>query len=490
MKTILTLLVPSVFAIGANANETIPHIFSPSTPAKASEVNENFDYLNSRLNELEETFPSNGAEVLELDIDCTNNPAALNEAYLQNKLVKNLSFSIKGSCYGDIYTPRVEGEFVTTVQSQVIAIAGVDETATLIDNDLTGSINLWATFSGGLYLRDLSITTSGVIPVAFSRNSHGDIYNVKITKTEGDAFAGIYVQEGAQIYLGNVEVNGFDTGITGRNGAVIRTTGDISITALATGISLQSSVFRGYGDININAPENAVHLDFNSSWRGWGTTLNVTKGNISVNTGSAMVTETINAPNSLLDVYHSTFNGNGLSVDTVSANGSTVTLSDSSITGEVTSHQNAKVEIYNTPLTSVNVWLSSFIYGGGTLTNLSVHGGSRVHLGEASIVENIDSNMGSIVDIYKANITGNVYINSNSTMFANESTFGSNAFLHINDGGVSSLFSGTTIDEEQTSCYFGSLDIENVDVNAFDNGCLNTGGYQEMVDVFKNSRNN
>ena len=189
MKIILTLLVPSVFAIGANANESIPHIFSPSTPAKASEVNENFDYLNSRLNELEETFPSSGAEVLHLDIDCTNNPAALNEAYLQNKLVKNLSFSIKGSCSGDIYTPRVEGEFVTTVQSQVIAITGVDETATLIDNDLTGSINLWATFSGGLYLRDLSITTSGVIPVAFSRNSHGDIYisrryNLKIRNTK------------------------------------------------------------------------------------------------------------------------------------------------------------------------------------------------------------------------------------------------------------------------------------------------------------------
>lgn len=490
MKIISTLLASSVLTVTANASETIPHIFSPSTPAKASEVNENFDYINSRLNQLEETSSNSGVAVLELNIDCTDNPAALNEAYLQNRLKKDLSFFITGSCYGDINTPRVEGESVTNVQSQVVAITGTDETAALIDNNLTGGINLWASFSGGLYLRDLTITTSGGIPVAFSRNSHGDISNVTISKAEGDAYAGIYVQEGAQIYLGNVEVNGFDTGISGRNGAVIRATDDISITALNTGISLQSSVFRGFGNINVNAPENAIHLDFNSSWRGWGTTLNVTQGTISVNSGSAMVTDAINAPNSLLDVYHSTFNGNGASLSKVAANGSTLTLSDSNITGEVTSHQNAKVEIYNTPLTSVNVWLnSSFIFGGENLTYLSVHGGSRAHLGEAS-VENIDSNMGSIVDLYKVNITGNVYINSNSTMFANESSFSNSAFLYTNDGGMSSLFGGTSIDEGQTACYYGSLDIENVDVNAFENGCLNSGGYQEMVEAFKNNRSN
>jgi hypothetical protein len=105
-------------------------------------------------------------------------------------------------------------------------------------------------------------------------------------------------------------------------------------------------------------------------------------------------------------------------------------------------------------------------------------------------VENIDSNMGSIVDLYKVNITGNVYINSNSTMFANESSFSNSAFLYTNDGGMSSLFGGTSIDEGQTACYYGSLDIENVDVNAFENGCLNSGGYQEMVEAFKNNRSN
>ena len=129
----------------------------------------------------------NNSGTLSLDIDCTENPAALNEAYLANKFTQSLSFSIAGSCYGDITVPRNEEEPLIQVHGQVIFITGVDDSAALIDNDLTGNINLWATFGGGLYLRDLSIVTSGVIPVAYSRNGHGSVTNVSINRAEGDA---------------------------------------------------------------------------------------------------------------------------------------------------------------------------------------------------------------------------------------------------------------------------------------------------------------
>tara|TARA_Y100000994_G_scaffold248995_1_gene258521 strand:+ start:28523 stop:28864 length:342 start_codon:yes stop_codon:yes gene_type:complete len=111
MKKTISLSILAALSTPLTAQESIPHIFSPSTPAKASEVNENFDFLNSRLNELEANGMPNNGGTLSLDIDCTENPAALNEAYLANKFTQSLSFSIAGSCYGDITGNRSPGPY-------------------------------------------------------------------------------------------------------------------------------------------------------------------------------------------------------------------------------------------------------------------------------------------------------------------------------------------------------------------------------------------
>lgn len=490
MKKTISLSILAALSTPLTAQESIPHIFSPSTPAKASEVNENFDFLNTRLNELEANKVPNNGGTLSLDIDCTENPAALNEAYLANKFTQSLSFSIAGSCYGDITAPRSEDEQLVQVHGQVIFITGIDDSAALIDNNLTGNINLWATFGGGLYLRDLSVVTSGVIPVAYSRNGHGSVTNVSISRADGDAYAGIYVQEGGQVYVGDIAINGFEVGIGVRNGGLLRTIGDVSIANVNTGISMQSGSFRGVNNISINAVDHALQLDVNSSWQGWGSALTIAQGHISIDNGSSISGSEILAPNSEINIYHSVLNASGVTSNTLRANGSMVTLTNSSFSGEVVSEHNAKVEFYDSPLNNVNVHQnSSFIYGGDSITSLNVHGNSHVHLGNSEVT-NIDLNLGSTVDLYETTVLGTVNIYANSTFFASESTFGDNAFLNTTDGGQAQLFGSTTIAESQTSCYFGRLEIENVDVNAFNNGCLNSGGYQEMIDAFKSARGN
>jgi len=314
-------------------------------------------------------MPNNGG-TLSLDIDCTENPAALNEAYLANKFTQSLSFSIAGSCYGDITVPRNEEEPLIQVHGQVIFITGVDDSAALIDNDLTGNINLWATFGGGLYLRDLSVVTSGAIPVAYSRNGHGSVTNVSINRADGDAYAGIYVQEGGQVYVGDIAINGFEVGIGVRNGGLLRTIGDISIANVNTGISMQSGSFRGSNNISINAVDHALQLDVNSSWQGWGAALTITQGHIAIDNGSSIVGTEILAPNTEINVYHSVMNASGVTSNTLRANGSMVTLTNSSFSGEVVSEHNAKVEFYDSPLYNVNVHQnSSFIYGGDSIGN-------------------------------------------------------------------------------------------------------------------------
>jgi len=490
MKKTISLSILAALSTPLTAQESIPHIFSPSTPAKASEVNENFDFLNSRLNELEANGMPNNGGTLSLDIDCTENPAALNEAYLANKFTQSLSFSISGSCYGDITVPRNEEEPLIQVHGQVIFITGVDDSAALIDNDLTGNINLWATFGGGLYLRDLSIVTSGVIPVAYSRNGHGSVTNVSINRAEGDAYAGIYVQEGGQVYVGDIAINGFEVGIGVRNGGLLRTIGDVSIANVNTGISMQSGSFRGANNISINAADHALQLDVNSSWQGWGSALTIAQGHIAIDNGSSIVGTEILAPNSEINIYHSVLNASGVTSNTLRANGSMVTLTNSSFSGEVVSEHNAKVEFYDSPLNNVNVHQnSSFIYGGDSITSLSVYGNSHAHLGDANVA-NVEVNMGSTLDLYQVGISGNVNIYSQSSFVANESSFSDSAFLHTADGGLSALIGGTSISESQTSCHFGTLEIDGIDVNAFNNGCLNAGGYQQMIDAFKSARGN
>lgn len=487
MKKLTTLIILTAISTPLAANESVPHLFSPSTPAKASEVNENFDYLNSRLNTLEE---NSGDGQLELEIDCTNNPAALNEAYLQNNLIKDLKFFIKGSCYGDIAVPRQNSEVFKVITNQVISLVGIDNTAKLIDNDITGDVNLWATHGGGLYITDMSIITSGSIPIAFSRNGHGTLTNVSITATGGNVYAGVYAQEGAQVYLVDTEINGFNIGVAGRNGAVIRTIGELAITNVTIGMQLESSVFKGTGNINLSATDLALDLNFNSAWQGWSTALNITQGNINIANASSLVTTQINATSAHIELYHSTMGGENITANTLSANGSMVTISDSSFSGQVVSQHSAKVEMYNTSLTSVGVrQRGSFIFGGNSIDSVNVHGNSHAHFGQASLGD-LEVNLGSTADLYQVSISGNVNVYTNSSLSVNDSTFSNTAHLNTVDSAHSLLFGGTTIAESQTSCHMGRLEIEGVDVNAFNNGCLNSGGYQEMIDVFKSSRGN
>ena len=167
-----------------------------------------------------------------------------------------------------------------------------------------------------------------------------------------------------------------------------------------------------------------------------------------------------------------------------------VTLTNSAFTDEVVSEHNAKLEFYDSPLNNVVVHQnSSFIFGGASIANMSVNGNSHTHLGNTSVA-NIETSLGSTVDLYQTAISGRVDVYANSTFSANESTFGESSFLHTADGGHSALLGGSIINESQSSCYGGTLEVEGVDVNAFNNGCLNTGGYQEMIDFFKSARNN
>lgn len=474
MKKITAIPFALVFSTTAFAQQQVPHIFTPSTPAKAAEVNENFDSLNSRLNELSEKALPENLTIVYLDVDCTENPAALNEAYLENWFIKDVSFRIKGSCYGDITTARKEDDPQVQMQGQVLSITGVDDTSEIIDNDLTGQVNLLGGFGGGLYLRDLTIRTSGSYPVLFSRNATGSVINVSFLH-EGEEYSGdaLWVQEGAQVYLGDLTINGFNNGIRGINGAILRSLGNINIENVERGILLRNSLFRGRDAISINASEFAVELDFNSGWEGFDTSLTISSGDIRVADGSTMRTNNLSAPESTINVEASELGGSNFNIKQLFSHGSTVNIGDSVFTEYLEAHNSSYVSIYKTQVPAI-----------------SVQGSSSMGVWE-SVVSYYEANKGSFVEFGDVNFEGDVNIWSNSTTFINNSTFNEGSRLNVADGSLANIFGGSLITPDQYSCYGGLVNIENVDVSSeTENNCIDSAGMQDMIDMYKNSRNN
>ena len=472
--TLASVLLFSSTAIAAD--DTVPHIFSPSTPAKASEVNENFDALNNRLNELQEKsfgyLVKDGFPVFQ--VDCTDRPEALNEKYLENWALPRMSFEIKGSCYGDISQPRTEDQTYHQVHDQVIGIFGIDETAKIIDNDISGIVGLSASFGGGLYLYNLDIETASYsTPVLYSRNGQGTMRGVNLKmQSGGTVWAGLVVQEGAQVYLSDLNIEGFTAGIYAVNGGVMRTTGDIAISNVERGMVIEGSTIQNRDVINIDASSDSITLDIGSTFIGWDNTLNITSGGMNVQKNSVMLVNEINAPTIHVSVHQAALNVTGsITVESMWAGATNGDITSANITNFDLS-TGTNFEAFNSQIAKLNInQASTFV-------------SHNNNVGEINIGQD------SFFDMISGSITGHTNLNDSSTAYMNNVNFADSATLHAASNSQVSLFGSTNLSEDKFNCYGGFVSIESVDVNAMSNGCIDVGGMAELVDWFKQNRAN
>ncbi|MGI9276091.1 MAG: hypothetical protein ACR2PT_14775 [Endozoicomonas sp.] len=151
MKTInkgLLLLALATACNSAFAEEQEPglKVFEASTPAKASEVNHNFMYLDGRLATLEN---SSQAPVTEMSIDCSDNADAL-KAYLATLSSGNKATVIAtGECNGPLEISKDN----LTVMGEDLTIIGQPEE----DGSQDELYAVIATGSSNLKLRNLTI---------------------------------------------------------------------------------------------------------------------------------------------------------------------------------------------------------------------------------------------------------------------------------------------------------------------------------------------
>ncbi|MFT5452396.1 MAG: hypothetical protein ACI9N9_001888 [Enterobacterales bacterium] len=381
-----------------SAQETVPYIFSANTPANAAEVNENFDFLTTK---------SIGMNLvdgeIEVNVDCTNDAAALNNAYADYVNYREINFLIKGNCYGDITVKRTfdqENETWTNnyfqVMGQTIHIAPQELTAGLIPNDLSGKVTIWGGFGGGYYINDITITLGeNDVGVAYSRNGHGSVNRVTINGPETPSGYGIWVQEGAQVYISEVTINNVYWGITGINNASIRLNGFNSITSQSDGFLLiASSVRQGAGLIVTSTEGRSIVVDEGSNWFvafGNEYTTTVT-GDVEITDGSNVHVGTLTTSDDVI-ISDSNLSATALSAGNLTLDNSDTTITGGNISGATNMIDQSFVRTTNTIFGDVNIAKNSTFNGQGlTITTLNTNNNSLLDIASSTVSTNFDIN--------------------------------------------------------------------------------------------------
>lgn len=277
----------AVLSANALATDTtnIPHTFSAGQPARAYQVNENFDAINEKAKENLALITALEAQITKMEesqslfkesieVDCSDDPAALAKAYWEIKDSAITSFFVSGTCYGDIRNHPETGEFYQAHQQTLFILGNEEVGAKLIPNPQTKNTGMWGGFNGGLYIHDLTVDLGTGAGFGFSRNSQGSIHDVTIIGSGNyeDEQRAFYIQASAQVYLGGVSIQNVNHGIHANGGSAVRVLGSqksdigLEIKNSQNGIALNSNaVLRQSGPISIDAEEPPIAIN-SANW--------------------------------------------------------------------------------------------------------------------------------------------------------------------------------------------------------------------------------
>jgi len=514
MKNKLSLLLSTVILLSSNTfAEKVPNIFTPNTPAKAAEVNENFDFL---------VHKSMGANLVdgevELAIDCTTNSAALNEAYAEHVNYRNLNFSIKGNCYGDITVKRTfdgdsnwEGNSYQ-VAGQTISIYPQDgQVAGLIPNDLSDKVAIWGGFGGGLYLNDLTITLSANnwdYGAAFSRNGQGAVNNVTIIGPDTPNGAGIWLQEGAQAYILGVDISKVTWGVFAHNNSAVRFLGNTStISSQSEGVKVLGSSVRQQAAINVtSAAGAAIDIDGGTNWMGWDHNITAIGDNIVIQGGSTLVVGSL-AMAGVVNIDNSVVRTTTFSSKNLQVTNSELSLGTATTTTGNTTLNMSTLNAQSLSTVGFDLWNSSVNIAAGTIsaqTNLTQQ--SFMHAENATFsaikIERTSTFSGqdltildvtvqdnSLLDLSTATITRNFSLDSNSTGVLEDVTFNGSTF-NVNQANAR-IMGTTKMPTSKLACYgFSQIEYEGVSdvlTTVPNSNCLDQSSITTLMNLIKSN---
>jgi len=223
----MVLLTGLVFMIPGLANATTPHKFYTGKPARAAEVNANFEALEQRLLQLE-SYRSRRVAV-----DCSADA----NAFLNTRIRNNIVYTLSGMCNGPVWIENrsnvtIEGDDNGTRDDGVILQAGLTENP-------YAAIGVWnskaikldnLTISAANYVSQSYVFGENISSLAAGDQSLVDAANIDFIG--GDYSVRVY--NGSQLTLReSVSITGFNRrGLDAYNHGLIRTHNDITVTGI------------------------------------------------------------------------------------------------------------------------------------------------------------------------------------------------------------------------------------------------------------------
>ncbi|MEM7294307.1 MAG: hypothetical protein AAF420_13075 [Pseudomonadota bacterium] len=226
--TLQQLSLVSAVALICTSNAAVaavPHTFSVDAPARAAEVNANFEHLDSRIIALE----SNEGVTGEVSVDCS----ADSQALINTKLQPNVTYQLTGVCDGPLELPDLAGRYFFEGDATGSRDDGIDLPAGLSGGylptievfgpksvrfeNLTLSANAYADASDGVYVPVIAVSDSATV----------SLNNVSVTG--GDSGLRAFVN--GSMWVTDVDISDYnETGVLATDGGSVRTYGPISLT--------------------------------------------------------------------------------------------------------------------------------------------------------------------------------------------------------------------------------------------------------------------
>lgn len=158
---------------------------------------------------------------LYLEVDCSQDPWALVDAYTVNSHYTSLGFFIKGACYGQIYVSKED--VYTQEFSQEISIWGEGRDLTKLiarprldgagcgdgASSAAGQAGVGAPLNGSLWLSGVTVELGECdgVGILYSRGAEGEMHNVTIRAHSSEStLRALEVRHNAIIYMSDVEV--------------------------------------------------------------------------------------------------------------------------------------------------------------------------------------------------------------------------------------------------------------------------------------------
>lgn len=481
----LLLATLSGLSVGAVAQERqVPHQFEPNTPAVAADVNQNFNYLADEISGLEQQLTQ--AEYVSEPLDCNADPYILNKVYNQVKHYREINLYITGTCYGSINLMRDDnGDYVVTpdgyinnyqVMGQTLHISSVDETqAALIPHPETGAVDLFAGFAGGLYLRNLDIElgTGDGVGILFSRNSHGDLSSVNISPADGATIGrAIQLQEGSQLYLFGVSIEGVAEGIHVINGGLLRILDDVTVKASQRGLTVNAGRVRAFGEFRVNraseAPTDyAVKLTNGATYAGDYSELLLGSGALIVEEQSVLDNYNVRAGRVNVSAA-SAMIANIVSDNLVVKDTANVVVNSGSINEAARTLSNAALTLYEVTVPTIDVRTGAELSGSPVINN-------QLHV-----------QRNAMVTLFGGSVGGEMFIGDSNFSFDGTAINSPAVDIWNSQGELKNL---TSVDYSRFYCNgLTSVEVAGVDwlTDYPGSNCMGTHDFSKLLDLIKN----